>query len=387
MFVYYLRKLLSVLLWSLGALVLTFVVSAYFYKRLVHYESELIAWSSPSDFIPPVQWSPDDPGRIRILSIDGGGVDGIVALEMLKFFEEQSGKPISDLFDFVTGTSTGSIIAVGLLLRDSSGHPKYSADALIAAYTELAQQVMNAPLYHRVFTLNGILGPHFPNRTRFVAAHDMFGDAKFGELRRPAMIPVLSRKDFGLETFCNWNRLDANAFVGPLVAAATSAPTYFPAVLLKGDDTRAGLYADAGLIIIDPAHLAFLRALQLYPRGDFAVVSLGTKHIHDLSRRGEVSGGALDWLGAIKSIVGNGQKNLTTSALDILQTIDTSYRLKSFRMAPEIPWDGSQFDGSPENVARLKQLARDYIADHREELGAALDLLHDRGVSADDRNR
>jgi hypothetical protein len=43
MFVYYLRKLLSVLLWSLGALVLTFVVSAFFYKRLVHYESELIA--------------------------------------------------------------------------------------------------------------------------------------------------------------------------------------------------------------------------------------------------------------------------------------------------------------------------------------------------------
>src|SRR5687768_5908370 len=96
-FARYLRRVLSVLLWSLGALVLTFVVSAFFYKRLVHYESKLIAWPSPSEFISPVQWRPDNAGRIRILSIDGGGVDGIVALEMLKFFEEQSGRPISDL--------------------------------------------------------------------------------------------------------------------------------------------------------------------------------------------------------------------------------------------------------------------------------------------------
>src|SRR5262245_32159746 len=373
-----LRHTLHVAVFSLGALALAFAASAFLYNRFAHYESALRAWPPHSEFIAPVEWKPDNPDRVRILSIDGGGVDGIVTLEVLKYLEERSGQAISQQFDFVAGTSTGAIITVGLLLLGDDRRPRYSANDLIAAYTDLAHRVFYAPLYHKLLTMNGILGPRLLNHARLVATHDIFAAHRFAELGRPAMIPLFSRNVAGLEMFRNWTEIGANIFVGPLVAAATSAPTYFPAVQLQGDDTHAGLYTDAALIIDDPAQLAFLDALQRYPGGRFVLVSLGTRHVTNISLGDGVSGGALDWLGPIRTMIANGQKDLSTSALDILQRTEKSYHLRAFRIAPEVPWNGSQFDGSEANIARLKQLARDYIADHQKEFAKIQRCLQDR---------
>ena len=52
--------------------------------------------------------------KFKILSIDGGGLRGIVPLLILKKIEELEKKRIHELFDLVVGTSTGGIIACGL---------------------------------------------------------------------------------------------------------------------------------------------------------------------------------------------------------------------------------------------------------------------------------
>lgn len=51
----------------------------------------------------------------RILFLDGGGMKGLVEIEVLSQLEEQTGRKIRELFDWIVGTSTGGIIALALV--------------------------------------------------------------------------------------------------------------------------------------------------------------------------------------------------------------------------------------------------------------------------------
>ncbi|KAI9781874.1 MAG: hypothetical protein M1839_005668 [Geoglossum umbratile] len=56
---------------------------------------------------------------VRLLTLDGGGVRGILEIAILKEIERKTGLglPILSYFDLVTGTSTGGIISLGLVMK------------------------------------------------------------------------------------------------------------------------------------------------------------------------------------------------------------------------------------------------------------------------------
>lgn len=51
----------------------------------------------------------------RILFLDGGGMRGLVEIEILIDIERRTGHKITELFDWIVGTSTGGIVALGLV--------------------------------------------------------------------------------------------------------------------------------------------------------------------------------------------------------------------------------------------------------------------------------
>lgn len=77
-----------------------------------------------------------DPLDRLILSLDGGGMRGILSIQLLKQLEKVAGIPCYELFDMVAGTSTGGIIA-GLIVKGKT------AQEIEALYEELIREVFH----------------------------------------------------------------------------------------------------------------------------------------------------------------------------------------------------------------------------------------------------
>ncbi|KAH7578218.1 hypothetical protein JRO89_XS01G0354900 [Xanthoceras sorbifolium] len=87
--------------------------------------------------------SPGDDKLVTILSIDGGGIRGIIPGVILESLEntlqELDGKDarLADYFDVIAGTSTGSILTALLTVKDDQSHrPRYAASEITNFYKE-----------------------------------------------------------------------------------------------------------------------------------------------------------------------------------------------------------------------------------------------------------
>ena len=135
-----------------------------------------------------------DPGPKRILALDGGGVRGILTLQYLKRMENLLRKRtgddpnfrLSQYFDLIGGTSTGSIIATGLALG-------WTVEKLETLYNQLAEQVFQKSIWRQ-----GILQAKFPRTPLMKALTMQFGDRTLGseDLQTGLMI-MTKRLDSG----------------------------------------------------------------------------------------------------------------------------------------------------------------------------------------------
>lgn len=84
--------------------------------------------------------------RVRVLSIDGGGIRGIIPALVLGDLERRTGRPVADLFDLIAGTSTGGILALALAQPGTDGRPARTAE-------QLARATAAAPTYFEPLAL------------------------------------------------------------------------------------------------------------------------------------------------------------------------------------------------------------------------------------------
>jgi predicted acylesterase/phospholipase RssA len=360
---------------AIGMALVLFASVALTYNYFIHYQSRLDGWPPRSAFAPAVPWSPDNRGKVRVLAIDGGGMHGLVSLEILKHLEKTSGRPIAEMFDFVAGTSTGAIIGALLLVPDENGKPKYSVEEVIDIYEDLSRRIFEVPLYHRIFTLDGVLGPRFFNHGKFIDTRKEFKGYRFGELLRPMMIPTYSRQTSGLHLFVNLREPDANLNLGPLIAAATSVPALFPGVRLLGHEDYEGMYNDAGIVMNNPAHRAFEYALKRNPHAEFIVVSVGATMTVVVPPDVDASGGIAEWLIPLYYMAFKGQSEVSTWSLETLEGIGSVVKLKAYRLGTTLKGNLSGFDASKSNIDKLKKIGREYVASNPPELQEALQAI------------
>src|SRR4051812_11154331 len=82
-------------------------------------------------------------GTFRVLSIDGGGIRGILPARVLTELEDLLGAPISSAFDLIVGTSTGGILGLGLAAEAPGGGPAHTAKAMEGLYRDRGPEIFS----------------------------------------------------------------------------------------------------------------------------------------------------------------------------------------------------------------------------------------------------
>ena len=214
-------------------------------------------------------------GPKRILSLDGGGIRGILTLEYLDVIEatlrQRVGDPallLCDYFDLIGGTSTGSIIAAGLACGMSVAQLK-------TLYRDLGNQIFKSNWWDRI-KMPGILAPKFPAEPVHAALAAQLGaDTTLGSDRvRTGLMVMTKRLDTGspwpLHNHPNarYAAQDGALRLTDVVRASTAAPTYFEpekiAISSRDGTVTQAAFVDGGVSPFnDPAlQLLMLAALQ-----------------------------------------------------------------------------------------------------------------------------
>lgn len=86
----------------------------------------------------------------KFLSVDGGGIRGVIPARILVEIEKKTGKPIAQCFDFMAGTSTGGILCLGLTKPDENGAPQHTAKDLLNLYEKRGRDIFQRSFWKAV---------------------------------------------------------------------------------------------------------------------------------------------------------------------------------------------------------------------------------------------
>jgi patatin-like phospholipase/acyl hydrolase len=296
----------------------------------------------------------------RILSIDGGGIRGILPLALLTEIEKRRG-PVADLFDMVAGTSIGGIIATGLAHRVSA---RTIYDLLMNEGGTIFPQrlpidIVNAvePKYDAA-PLEGYLA-------------ETFRGAMLADIVKPELIvPTVDLLRPASIFFKSWlaRKDPAYNFALKDVARATSAaPTYFEPAAVQSVPGEPYRCVDGGTAINNPTIAAFIEADQMWPGEDVRVLSLGTGAMTKPIAPG--NGGVIGWAPDIVSLFTDAQ----VSVLDHLvwwAVPSTSLARCDIDLGPNV--NAAFDDASPANLAALAALGKQFVT---AEIGKAVAML------------
>ncbi|MDX2100449.1 MAG: patatin-like phospholipase family protein [Leptolyngbyaceae cyanobacterium bins.59] len=301
----------------------------------------------------------------RVLSLDGGGVRGLLAAIWLARLEQKLGAPVREYFDLVAGTSTGGIIACAVSL----GIP---AERMVQMYRDEADEVFPAPssrLWNRLSrTLSeGLSAPRYSDRGLETVLKRIFGDARFGQLQvKPTLLTSYDTLNRTAIVFKNTKQAHAELPVWEVCKSSASAPSYFPAhvMRLEGQDIP---LVDGGVVANNPTACAIAEGIRINESlpmtervglDQFIVASFGTGQTNrPISAREAREWGALEWALPIVDVLFDGSADSVDYIARQLIAEGNYFRFQT-------PLDKAYDDldrSDRANMSALNRIADDYL--------------------------
>ena len=310
---------------------------------------------------------------VSILSIDGGGIRGIIPATFLIELEKRTGKPICELFDLIAGTSTGGILATALTLPDEYGKPKHSAEQMCLAYIEHGQTIFQKSPLRSMATLGGLAKPKYTS-----LGIDSMLEQFLGNKRLHTTLTEILVTAYDLSTSTPWffktsyaknhRSPTDNPLLTNVARATTAVPAFFQPLMMEGH-----CMVDGGVFAGNPAVCAYAQARNMYPQeSNFLVVSLGTGVVVHNRLCSKINNwGIAEWAMPISSVVLNSSSATVDYQMRALVGNDNYIRFQV-----QLDEDTAKMDNASEkNMKRLVALANEAVSQESEAIDRLCGIL------------
>jgi hypothetical protein len=329
---------------------------------------------------------------IRILSIDGGGIRGIIPATVLDAI--LGGRPAQDVFHMIAGTSTGGILACGLAKPDP-----LTPKALRDLYVRHGGEIFDRSWW-RALPGADLVGPKYSPADLERYLGQELGDVRLSDVTAvdlivPSYAIQLPKPRENGETrtamfFRNWRARgrdlpdrdkpeEHDFFLRDVGRATSAAPTYFPPADIRNRASQRFGMVDGGVFANNPAMCALAAAWRLYGRDrPCLLVSLGTGMLQKPIPLDEAKGwGLIGWATEVVSILRDGVADTVIFEAELVLR-GNAYRfdipLGANKADPDAASDKLD-DASPANIAALLRKAETLVAKQKDTIARVRELL------------
>lgn len=269
--------------------------------------------------------------KFNILSLDGGGLRGIIPLRILREIEIRTGKRVHELFDMISGTSTGGLLAACLTLRKSphSNEPLYSIEQIAKMYSDHGNTIFpGRTIVGNIFkSINNLWNPEFSDKGIDKVLKLFISEQRIKDSLLPILVSTYdleTNQPVFFKTAEAFVDESANARVYDICRATSAAPTFLPSYLFeyKGKLLNG---IDGGVYVNNPTMAAYAEIAKwgyggFYKKGDgsnvdlkdVSILSLGTgSYTGKITQKQAVGWGQLQWVTRITDIMMKGVNKTT----------------------------------------------------------------------------
>lgn len=334
--------------------------------------------------------------RYKILSIDGGGVRGIIPALWLNEIERRTSKPISHLFNMVAGTSAGGIIAAGLTIpnivaRDpiyqgeqiignndvlSSYEPRHTACKIFQLFKTQSKDIFNSNnsfFSYLNWASREIIAEKYTDNGRKTLFNDYFGNTQIKDSLTDLIIPAYC-ENMGNQPYL-FNRKDpernTTTFLDVLMATS-AAPTFFKSYQITGK----GKFLDGGINLNNPAMRVYTESPGRNSEKTF-LLSLGTGTYIPEPSNPDKYRGKLFWAMNFSGVALNAQEGNVDIELNNLlnngypEAFGNRYQRWQVFMEKSIALDA--YDD--ESLNELIEMGKQYIEEEQDQFNKLMDIL------------
>lgn len=302
---------------------------------------------------------------VRILSIDGGGVRGIIPAIVIAEIEKQLGMPITKVFHGFVGTSAGGILTLALNKPAPKTDPQLPSQTFSASQVVELTEEMIKTVFPKKAGIAKILTSQSFHSAKPIEEFLLkkFGDTALRDSIRPVCIStfeIITENNVMLCTPMGIHNVQNDLSMRTVARATSAAPFYFPTLQVKINNTPL-LLTDGGVGANNPALHALTEMRKIYgDKKQYNIVALGTGiaksgfQIENLTK-----GSGLKMLKPTIAGLFKAQDDITN---DLMKELSRGEGFKYTRLQTFLTPEGNVLDdSSPKTIALLKEAGQKII--------------------------